>query len=394
MKNKYELFNKIDIKDDYYETYTLSENEKENLFNNLIKDIKIEKETNKKSYKKVAVASILCLSISTVILSNDKVWALVENIGKQIESYLGKEENEYSGYKVQVDKTCEDKGIKLGLHEVLLDDGNILLSMNLDYSNFDESTLEKGLYLNKHYYLPNATVYMDGKKFVETGGATTYEGEKNKNQDFLISLNLERIDTDNDGRADITDYQILDNIDTNKDYNIKVVFDEVGVQKNGLIPRVIKDEFEFIKGNWEFEFNVNGAKIMGETKVYDINKEINIDDEDFKALINIKQLRVSPISVKLTYTTKMGKEYDFENRDIEIELLDQNGNYISVGAGGGGNEEETYMEMQLEGNLENNEELESIKILPYQYYREKNSNNPKYHHRTDYEDKSIIIELK
>lgn len=166
MKNKYELFNKIDIKDDYYETYTLSENEKENLFNNLIKDIKIEKETNKKSYKKVAVASILCLSISTVILSNDKVWALVENIGKQIESYLGKEENEYSGYKVQVDKTCEDKGIKLGLHEVLLDDGNILLSMNLDYSNFDESTLEKGLYLNKHYYLPNATVYMDGKKFV------------------------------------------------------------------------------------------------------------------------------------------------------------------------------------------------------------------------------------
>lgn len=394
MKNKYELFNKIDIKDDYYETYTLSENEKENLFNNLIKDIKIEKETNKKSYKKVAVASILCLSISTVILSNDKVWALVENIGKQIESYLGKEENEYSGYKVQVDKTCEDKGIKLGLHEVLLDDGNILLSMNLDYSNFDESTLEKGLYLNKHYYLPNATVYMDGKKFVETGGATTYEGEKNKNQDFLISLNLERIDTDNDGRADITDYQILDNIDTNKDYNIKVVFDEVGVQKNGLIPRVIKDEFEFIKGNWEFEFNVNGAKIMGETKVYDINKEINIDDEDFKALINIKQLRVSPISVKLTYTTKMGKEYDFENRDIEIELLDQNGNYISAGAGGGGNEEETYMEMQLEGNLENNEELESIKILPYQYYREKNSNNPKYHHRTDYEDKSIIIELK
>ena len=133
---------------------------------------------------------------------------------------------------------------------------------------------------------------------------------------------------------------------------------------------------------------------MGETKVYDINKEINIDDEDFKALINIKQLRVSPISVKLTYTTKMGKEYDFENRDIEIELLDQNGNYISAGAGGGGNEEETYMEMQLEGNLENNEELESIKILPYQYYREKNSNNPKYHHRTDYEDKSIIIELK
>lgn len=394
MKNKYELFNYIDIKDDDYETYILSENEKENLFNNLIKEIKNEKVINRKSHKKLAIVSILCLSISLIILRNDKVWALVENIGKHIESYLGKEENEYRGYKVQVDKTCEDKGIKLGLYEVLLDDGNILLSMNLDYSNFDEETLEKGLYLNKNYYLRDATVYIDGKKFVETGGGTRYEREKNKNQDFLTSLNLDRIDTDDDGISDITDYQILDNINPNKDYNVKVVFDEIGVHKVGLIPRVIKDEFEFIKGNWEFEFNLNGAKIIGETKVYNINKEINIDDEDFKALINIKQLRVSPISIKLIYETKIGEEYNFKNRKVEIELLDQNGNYVNAGASGGGNQDQTYMEMQLEGNLENNEELQSIKILPYQYYIEDNSNNPNYHHRIDYEDKSITIELK
>ncbi len=298
---------------------------------------------------------------------------------------------------------------------------------------------------------------------------------------------MENIDTNNDGRSDINNYHILDNLDPNKDYDVKVVFDEVGVQKYGLIPRVMNDQFEFIKGNWEFNFTVNGKKIMGETKVFDINKEISIDDEDFKALINIEQLRVSPISVKLSYTvngkkimgetkvfdinkeisiddedfkalinieqlrvspisvklsytSKMGEGYSFENRDIEIELLDQNGKSIncggsgrynedetymlnvlegnlednqelfenrdieielldqngkSINCGGSGryNEDETYMLNVLEGNLEDNQELKSIKILPYQYYREKNSDNLKYHHRIEYEDKAIIIDL-
>ena len=392
MKNKYDLFNDMSINDNY-EIHKLSQDEKNKLFDNLVKDINKDKKDNKNTYRKVVIASLLCLSISTALLSNDNVLALVQNIGKQIESFLGKKEDEYNGYKVEVNQSCEDKRIKVSLLEVLLDDENLLLSMNIDTSNFDESKLKKGLFLTNNYYLPEATVYIDGKKFVETGGATRYERKENNSQNFLTSLSLENIDTNNDGRSDINNYHILDNLDPNKDYDVKVVFDEVGVQKYGLIPRVINDQFEFIKGNWEFNFTVNGKKIMGETKVFDINKEISIDDEDFKALINIEQLRVSPISVKLSYTSKIGEGYSFENRDIKIELLDQNGESINVGGSGRYNEDETYMENIFEGNLEDNQKLKSIKILPYQYYREKNSDNPKYHHRIEYEDKAIIIDL-
>lgn len=376
MKNKYDLFNDMSINDDY-EIHKLSQDEKNKLFDNLVKDINKDKKDNKNTYRKVVIASLLCLSISTALLSNDNVLALVQNIGKQIESFLGKKEDEYNGYKVEVNQSCEDKRIKVSLLEVLLDDENLLLSMNIDTSNFDESKLKKGLFLTNNYYLPEATVYIDGKKFVETGGATRYERKENNSQNFLTSLSLENIDTNNDGRSDINNYHILDNLDPNKDYDVKVVFDEVGVQKYGLIPRVINDQFEFIKGNWEFNFTVNGKKIMGETKVFDINKEISIDDEDFKALINIEQLRVSPISVKLSYTSKIGEGYSFENRDIKIELLDQNGESINVGGSGRYNEDETYMENIFEGNLEDNQKLKSIKILPYQYYMEKNSDNPK-----------------
>lgn len=394
MKNKYELFNEIELNEQLKEDYPLSDKEKENLYNNLLKDIKKDNYRPKKNYRKIAIASVLCLSISTILLTNEKVWALVNSIGKQIESYLGKEENEYKGYKVAINQEAEDKGIKVSVYEAILDDGNILLSMNIDNSNFDESTLKNSGFLSKHYYLPTATVYMDGKKFVETGGATRYNEKKENSQDFLTSLNLNRVDTDGDGRSDITDYQVLDNIDKDKEYDIKVVFDQVGVQKRGIIPKITDSQFEFIEGNWEFEFKVNGKKIMGETQVYNIDKEIEIDDEDFKASINIKQLRVSPISVKLTYTTKLGEEYEFGNRDIHIELLDQDGNIINAGGGGGGNEEQTEMEWHLEGNLENDQMPKSIKILPYQYYRENSSDNPKYHHRIEYENNAITIDLK
>lgn len=405
MKNKYELFNDIKLKEESQDLHTLSKNEKEEIFNNLAKkininddeyvknNVSISKNKHKKNYKKIAIASVLCLSISTLLLTNEKVWALVSNIGKQIESYLGRGDNEYKGYKEPINQEAEDKGIKLNIYEALLDDGNILLSMNIDYSNFDESTLKNSGLLKKQYYLPTATVYMDGKKFVETGGSTINNEIKENSQEFLTELNLQRVDTDGDNQADITDYQILENIDPDKEYDIKIVFDQVGVQKRGLIPKITNSQFEFIKGNWEFNFKINGKKIMGETKVYNINKEIEIDDENFKALINIKQLRVSPISVKLTYTTKMGKEYEFENRDINIELLDQDGDIINAGGGGGGNEEQTYMEWNLEGNLENDKKLESIKILPYQYYRENGSKNPKKHHTIKYEEQSITIDL-
>lgn len=400
MRNKYELFNEIELKEEKKEEYPLSNVEKEKLFNNLIKEIntddnnKIDKYRYKKNYKKIAIASVLCLSISTVLLTNEKVWALVNNIGKQIETYLGKEENEYKGYKVAINQEAEDKGIKIKIYEALLDDGNILLSMNLDHSNFDEDKLLENNIGRKQYYLPTATVYMDGKKFVETGGATRNETVKDKSKEFLTSLDLKRVDTNGDNRADITDYQILENIDLDKEYDIKIVFDQVGVQKIGLIPKITRDKFEFIEGNWEFDFKVSGKEIMGETKVFDINKEMKINDKDFKALINIKQLRVSPISVKLTYTTKMGEEYEFENRDINIELLDQNGNFINAGGGGGGNKEQTYMDWNIEGFLENNQKLESITILPYQYYRENGSNNPDKHHIIRYDKQAITIDLK
>ena len=399
MDNKYKLFNDMSIEDNNYKQYILSDIDKNRIFNSVNTQINKQNKFKKNKFKKLITASIVCVSISIVTLSNDRVWAVFENIERQIEYYFGKKENEFNGYKVSVNESVEDKGIKMTLYEVLLDDGQILLSMNMDHSQFDESSLRKGLYKNKNYYWNKASVYIDNKKFILDSTSTVFEKEKENKQDFLSTISLTSIDNNDDGYADIENYQLLDNIDVNKDYEMKVVFEEIGIQQVRFFPGAKYDNSIDIDGEWEFNFIVNGNKIKDKIKTYDINKNIKIEDEGFKAELDIKMLRISPVSTKLIYNIKMGEEYEFKNRYIDIELQDQDGNIIATGSSGRGNTEGTYMNMELEVYQSNREKnfninkLSSIKIVPYQSYREKDSSNPKYNRIIKYEDKAITLDI-
>ncbi|MBQ8998876.1 MAG: DUF4179 domain-containing protein [Clostridium sp.] len=399
MDNKYKLFNDMSIDYNDYKQYTLSNNDKNRIFNSVNTEINKQNKLKKNKFKKLITASIVCVSISILTLSNDRVWAVFGNIGIQIEQYFGKTENEFNGYKVSVNKSVEDNGIKMTLYEVLLDDGQILLSMNMDHSQFDESSLKRGIYKNKNYYWNKANVYIDNKKFILDSSSTIFEKEKENKQDFLSTISLTSIDSNDDGYPDIENYQLIDNIDTNKDYEVKVVFEEIGIQQVGILPGAKYDNFNNIDGNWEFNFTVNGSEIKGETKTYDINENIKIEDEAFKAELDIKMLRISPISIKLIYIIKMEDEYEFKKRYIDIELQDQDGNIIGYGSSGGGNTEGTYMNMELEvyqsdiDKAIDTNKLSSIKIVPYQSYREKDSSNSKYNHIIKYEEKAIILDI-
>lgn len=52
MKNKYELFNEIELNDQLKEEYPLSDKEKDNLYNKLVKDIKRDANVDDASYDK------------------------------------------------------------------------------------------------------------------------------------------------------------------------------------------------------------------------------------------------------------------------------------------------------------------------------------------------------
>lgn len=344
----------------------------------------IKGKANNKRYKNIIVASLLVVSVSTITLKSETIWALVNNLGKNIEYFMGAEKEEYEEYKINLNQSASDKGITLSLHDAMLDDTGFKISTTIDKSKFDDTEFKDITHKDIQLYFTDAQVYMDGNRFVNIGGgSTSEEGIESSNKSFmerllgkglnkdiknsLLNVELQRIDNDEDGLPEIDDYEILDNIDPNKDYNVKIVFNELGVEKRGIIPFITKTKFDTIDGKWEFNFKVNGKTIMGQTKIYDINKRIDINQDGISGNIIIESIRVSPVSARIKYSTSLN--LDKNNKDnisFNVDLLDQDGNMINIGGGASSDDSVNY-KYEMSGTIEDFESLKSVDILPYIY---------------------------
>lgn len=398
MKDKYKLFNDMKIDDSNYKKHTLSEDDKNNIFESVSSKIKNQDTIKTNKYKKLAIASILCICISSVTLSNDKVWAMVENIGQQIEQLLGKPEKEYDGFKVNVNQSVTDSNLTVNLTEALLNDGEIILSLGIDRSNFDNTKYKKALYSDPYFNFGSATIYIDDTKFVQSSGWGGHESRNGKVQEFIEAYSLSAIDTNGDNIPDIDDYEILDNIDPNKDYEVKIVFDELTLLQVGKIPFITRNKFDNIDGNWEFKFKVNGKNMQGKTQAFDISKEVEVKNEKGSGKILVDSLRVSPISARIKYSTVESTELSssIDHHDVSqrlgVDLFDQDGNNISGGSGGSSRDGITF-NYEMNALLDNYKELKSIYLVPYVYSIEKDSRFPSQNKQIFFKDKAIEIKL-
>ncbi|MGL5314197.1 MAG: DUF4179 domain-containing protein [Peptostreptococcaceae bacterium] len=345
MKNKYEIFNDTYIDEDRYTDVVLSDEEKENMKKRMSSKI-----NNKSNYKKkIAVSVVPILIAGGVIMSSETTWAYIEKVGKQIEDFLGRGTEEFKGYKVAVNQTVEDKGVKIHLNEIMLDDGQLILSVDMDVSELNDTNLnikEDSLMVD----IPD--IIINDKVYAGLGG-TIDSGEYNGGDEysFLIAAKLTDIDTDGDGLAD-TPYEILDNIEENKDYDIKIVFDslqyetyseEGNIVGGGAVVDVkdnveteAKESFNIgeINGNWEFNATVNGANIMSNTEVHKLDKEIEINTPSTKGTLTIEEVRISPVSVKIKYKVIIEKG---DSNNIGVNVYNEKGKILN-GSGGGTSE--------------------------------------------------------
>lgn len=398
MSDKYKLFNNMKIDDSNYTKHTLSEEDKINILSNVTNQINKQENTKKHKYKKLAIASLLCVCTASVVLSNDTVWAMVENIGHQIEELLGKPQKEYDGFKVNVNQSVTDSNLTVNLTEALLNDGEIILSIGVDSSDFDLSEYKNILYYAPRFDFTSPTIYIDDTKFTQSSGWGGYEVRNGNVQEFIHAYSLTDIDTDGDSIPDISDYEIMDNIDPNKDYEVKIVFDELTLSHMGRVPYVTKDKHKTINGHWEFTFKVNGKNMKGKTQVFDINKEFELQNEKVSGKVLVESLRVSPISARLKYKTIQSDElvksiddYDVSNV-LGLELFDQDGNNISGGGGGSSNDLITF-DSNMNAQFDSYKDLESIKIVPYIYSTKMDPTYPDQHKKILFEDKAIVISL-
>ena len=345
---------------------------------------KAEKIKKKRKTQKIVVAAatlVLCCGV----LVNDNTWALVDSITKKIEDYLGADNDEFEEYKTGVEQSASDHNVTMTLKEVMLEDGEFILNMNLDFSKIK---LGKGESIIN--YMPQIKeVYIDGKKFLPSSAMQTFgiSEEENINDikemdniDFLTKLQIES--------TSYEDNNVLENLDKSKDHDIKVVFGKIEKMAGNSVGGSIR-------GNWEFNFTINAKEMEERTKVYNIDKEVEIKENNKTTLLNFKELRISPIYARLYLDAESTGSEDFLN-NISIEVIDQAGNLILEGISGGSayvNGKNKYINLVSEqelyqgGKKIDTDKIEYVKIIPVKL-TEGGSVAKRY------KDKAIIVNLK
>jgi len=235
------------------------------------------------------------------------------------------------------------------------------MSMSVDYSNFDFAQRR----VNKKDLVPSfPTIILDEYTFV--GQSNSFEVEKvkgEKKNNILLKVNLSEIDKDGDGISD-TPFEILDNLKPDKNYILKVFFNELNTFYNG--------QYDPIIGDWEFTTKINISNIKKDTKVHSINENIIINESVYKGNLNIEEVRISPVSVKVKYNYDLYDELPIEKRrEPTIIVKNQDGENLIDAPGTGGKLKNEKWYIGAEFNLNGDES--KIEVIPVVYI----NNEPK-----------------
>lgn len=344
--NKFDILNGLDNSNDNIEEVEVSNEEKEALKIKMRTIIRKENKKKKKIRNKIIAASVSCIMLGSFVLNSESVIASMNNIGKKIESYFGKEEGTLKSYKDEVLKSVEDKGIKFSLNEIMLNDEELVVSMMIDYSNFDfESISIKKNKENKVSVYPNTgiEITLDGEKvnISGMGGEYDYDSE-NKVTNAFMSFDMNGAELD-------------------KDYNIKVNLEQIVVKER------FKEE-KLVEGNWTLDSNFSGKKLKNEVEVIELNETIELEEYFYQNYI-LNEVRKTPASIVVKYNQE--KPYRIRNKGEKVNILelmffDENEEKLEFLSRGGSSE--TGFSYEYKGD----KELTKINVIPV-VYEERNA---------------------
>ena len=160
--------------------------------------------------------------------------------------------------KMQIGETIEDKKIKVTLDECYIDNGRIMFTTTLDSRGRGDYAQE----INPQVYINNQL--MDVFE-------NDYSGDIIHNEDKTVSL--------------LSSFS-LDGIDTSKDLDVVIDYNEIGVTN-------IFDVTRQIKGKWKFSFIIDSSKVDTDSITREINKSIIIDDYE----LFVKEIKIKDNSV-------------------------------------------------------------------------------------------------
>lgn len=363
MKNQYDLLNGSSVDFDEYEEIDLTASEKKRMKKRLKREIK----PARKKARPLIAAAVLLLAVTPVMMQNETVWAsavrISQQLGQQIEQLMNKPEGSLSSYKKAVNETATDQGIEIKVNELMLDDGQVLLGLTISADEIRRTAL--GLNQNAPIRPGELRVKIGNMSFFDSASSIREEPIKNKDGswDYLYALKLTQADTDGDGEIDVEGYSVLDHIDPSKNYQISAKFTSLELEKNPGQTKSgnYRDSYGEIKGNWTVHTSVNGSKIIADTKVYPLNKEIPISEKGIEGVLSIKEVRVSPVSIKMHYTFTSSNGSIRGGTDVGVDIKDQNGRNLSESGSGGG----TDTVIERDDEYRNDKDVTMLRFIPY-----------------------------
>ena len=410
MKSKYDILNDVKIDINEYKEIKFDNND------DLKKNMKSKLRNRKSKYNKGLVVASLIAIVGSGILFNENVLAYIEDIWYSVSDIVNMKEDEVNTYKYNINKVAEDKDIKILFRNIILDDGKLLIDVNVDYSEFNpfrgftkkqQKDWEVEKWGNRDTILSVEDlneIYIDGVKFVGRLwgiGDHKRNDENKKSIDVILEQGINAIgnETENSFYEEINEDKFPYIIDKDKKYKFKINIKKLHLRENY---ELYYDSYEdakrdggphagTIRGNWEVNFDIKGSDLVDMSKLYKIDKDINISMEKINknmdvrnpnkiANINIKDIKISPLSIKLNYTYSGINNVDIDK--IKFKIQNENGESVNIRSISRNN----ITKEALTENQNTLKDYSKLKIIPYIVDQDENIKEILY-------DKSIEVNI-
>lgn len=396
MKDKYRILNDVKVNIDEYEEVKFDNND------NIKQRMKKKLRNRKPSYRNaIAVASAVILGSSVML--NENVWAHVQSIWYTIDEVFSLKKEEVKDYTYNIDKTVEDKNIKILFKSIMLDDGKLIIDANIDdtkFNPFEDLTQKQqkdwsvDKWGNKETRVSlcadSTEIYVDGVKRTYFNNSAPNSNDKNddKTTDVLIEQSIEAIESDKDEHylEKVNENQFPNNIDINKMYNFKIKINKLHIVESEYTDEESKTgEGSYgavVEGDWSVDVSIKGEDLINASTNYEINKDIDLELDDRKINVSVDNISISPIY--------LGLDYSYINEDgysIEFKVFNDKGEeyrWVSIQSDSYiGKIDKANFEMKL---INSYKDTKYIKLVPTIIHYQKGKT-------LVFEDKSIEIEI-
>ena len=396
MKDKYSILNDVKVNIDEYEEVKFDNND------NIKQRMKKKLRTRKPSYRK-AIAVVSAVILGSSVMLNENVWAQVQSIWYTIDEVFSLKKEEVKDYTYNIDKTVEDKNIKILFKSIMLDDGKLIIDANIDdtkFNPFEDFTQKQqkdwsvDKWGNKETRVllgaDSTEIYVDGVKLTYFNNSAPNSKDKNddKTTDVLIEQSIEAIESDKGEYylEKVNENQFPNNIDVNKMYNFKIKINKLHIVESEYTEEESKtSEGSYgavVEGDWGISVDIKGEDLINASTNYEINKDIDLELDDRKINVSVDNISISPIYLGLDYSY-----IDEDGYSIEFKVFNDKGEeyrWISIESDSYiGKTDKANFEMKL---INSYKDTKYIKLVPTIIHYQKGKT-------LVFEDKSIEIEI-